>query len=274
MKLRNHQPDIVVSVGSGDGKEEFECYQLILVMASEVFDAMLSGSMKESKTSRIEFPDKDPNDWKLFYTFINPSTCRDAKINTDNVMKLVPWFHQLQILPLLTECDRVMESYLISKQPSNWHKLTENQFEKLIKWASFSNLYGLPYSLLVAIKQIKVVLSLPHDCVTLQSLKTLLPLLPDNDIIWKVVKEYLPVDASDGPDFSDRQSLSENHLLVYLIDSGIQRKRNSDNSKRTNFERYIYDELQKKGHNTATIDQCLKEVLITITRYKSLQVSY
>ena len=137
-KLRKHPPDCIVSVGNGDKREEFECYEVILCMASEVFDAMLGGSMKESHTSRIDLPDKDANEWTLFYKFIDPKTCREAKITTENVFKLVPWFHHFQMESLLQECDQVMNSYLISKQPTNWQKLTESQFEKLIKWAGFS----------------------------------------------------------------------------------------------------------------------------------------
>lgn len=72
-KLRSQKPDIIVSVGSGDNKQEFECYRFILCYGCDYFDTMLSHSLCETETSRIEFPDKDPEDWKLFLTSLIPT---------------------------------------------------------------------------------------------------------------------------------------------------------------------------------------------------------
>ena len=79
-RLKYQPPDVVVTIGSGDTKREFECYAVVLCFASIVFDTMLSVKMKERATHRIAFPDKDPKEWELFYSFIDPSTCRKAKI--------------------------------------------------------------------------------------------------------------------------------------------------------------------------------------------------
>ncbi|CAJ1970170.1 unnamed protein product [Cylindrotheca closterium] len=273
-RLRTHDPDVTIVVGNGDTVQEFECYQLILSMSSEVFDVMLSTAMKESHSSRIELPDKDPQDWPLFYSFIDPKTCRNAKIDTSNVMKLVPWFHQFQIEQLLTECDEIMEAYLCSKAPQNWRKLTEAQFEKLIKWTNFSGMYQLPLTLELSSGQIKSVLQGPYECVTAQSLKTLLPLVADNEIVWESIQEYLPADAavvaSGGP-FSDRMALSQNPLLPYLLEAGLQRKRETGDSRFVTLETQIIDALQSKrtDHKDATVARCLKEVKGVIARYKT-----
>jgi hypothetical protein len=274
LKLRSHPPDVVVVVGSGDDAEEFECYQLILRMASEVFDAMLSGSMRESQTARIELPDKDPAEWKLFYEFIDPTACREAKITTANVMKLVPWFHQFQVERLSKECDQIMEAYLYSKQPKSWLKLTEAQFEKLIKWAGFSNLYGLPLTLEMSSHQVKDVLQGPYECVTFQSLKSLQPLISDNDRVWDSVKQYLPSEASDpsGP-FADRNALAGNDLLPYILESGLQRKRETGDPRLISIETYVLDALQNKkaDHRDAIASRCLKDVRLTMARYKNVE---
>ena len=42
---------------------EYPCYRVVLSLASEYFDTMLSNSMRENETSKISFPDKDPNEW-------------------------------------------------------------------------------------------------------------------------------------------------------------------------------------------------------------------
>lgn len=266
---------MTIVVGSGDTIQEFECFQLILSMSSEVFDIMLSTAMKESHSSRVELPDKDPQDWPLFYSFIDPQTCRNAKIDTSNVMRLVPWFHQFQIERLLKECDEIMEAYLFSKAPQNWRKLTEAQFEKLIKWANFSGMYQLPLTTGLSSGQIKSVLQGPYECVTAQSLRTLLPLIADNEIVWESVQEYLPADAAvvanGGGPFSDRLALSENALLPYLLESGLQRKRETGDSRFITLETQIVDALQSKklDHKDVTVSRCLKEVRSVIARYKT-----
>ena len=79
-KLRSEPPDVVVMVGSGKKKQKFECHSIILCYASEYFDTILSSSMNESETKQISFPDKDPDEWRLFYSFIEPVSGRNAKL--------------------------------------------------------------------------------------------------------------------------------------------------------------------------------------------------
>lgn len=110
--IRSAPPDVIVSVGSGDSVQEFECYRVVLSWASEYFDALLSSGMKEDKLGRIEFPDKDPEEFKLFYEFIKPSKIAevkyDANIDMGNVFKLLPWFHQFEMGNHVEECDRIL----------------------------------------------------------------------------------------------------------------------------------------------------------------------
>jgi uncharacterized membrane protein len=63
--LKSQAPDVTVVVGSGAAAQEFQCYGVILAAASPVIDAMLGSGMKECEQKRIEFPDKDPDEWKI-----------------------------------------------------------------------------------------------------------------------------------------------------------------------------------------------------------------
>ena len=54
--IRSQAPDVTVSVGSGESKQEFKCYKVVLSFASPYLDAMLSSSMKEGEVGRINFP--------------------------------------------------------------------------------------------------------------------------------------------------------------------------------------------------------------------------
>jgi len=78
---------------------------------------MLSTNMAENNESRIEFPNKDPNEWKVFYPFIDPFQIGEAKhptIDDENVMTLVPWFHEFQMGSLHQQCDEFLSDKVLS----------------------------------------------------------------------------------------------------------------------------------------------------------------
>ena len=93
--------------------QEFECYRIALSFASPYFDAMLSADMAENNNSRIELPDKDPGEWKLFYKFIDPNKIATATpevvINEETAIVLTKWFHEFQMEKYLSECDKVLQ---------------------------------------------------------------------------------------------------------------------------------------------------------------------
>jgi hypothetical protein len=108
-------------LGSGENKQEFECYGVLLANASPVLDAMLSWGMTERVNRRIEFPDKNPEEWKLFLECIDPSRgalCEDLSyydiphendaLAESSVEVLVPWFHELQMDRYLMKCDDIL----------------------------------------------------------------------------------------------------------------------------------------------------------------------
>ena len=111
-KIRSQLPDVVVAVGSGESMQEFHCYRVILSFASEYFDSMLSASMIENKSGRIEFPNKEPQMWKKFYAFIDPDKLSAAEtlvsIDVSNAFTFVPWFHEFQMANFLSMCDKVL----------------------------------------------------------------------------------------------------------------------------------------------------------------------
>ena len=73
---------------------------------------MFSHGLKENETSMIEIPDKDPDEWKIFYEFIDPSTIMSAKVTKENALMLAPWFSEYGMDLLKEECDEVIsDSY-------------------------------------------------------------------------------------------------------------------------------------------------------------------
>ena len=81
-------------------------------MASEYLDTMISSCMKEEVLSKIHFPDKDPEEWKIFYEFITPQQIGEAKrnveINSGNAVALLPWFHEFQMCGYVEVCDECL----------------------------------------------------------------------------------------------------------------------------------------------------------------------
>ena len=116
--IRSSPPDITVVVGTGEAREEFECYRVALSFASPYFDTMLATNMAEKDTSRIEFPTKDPSEWKLFYPFIDPrkigQAVQTATIHDGNAMILAPWFQEFQMNEYFAKCDDLLSKKVIS----------------------------------------------------------------------------------------------------------------------------------------------------------------
>lgn len=61
-KLRSQPPDLIVSVGSDNNRQDFLCYSQILCFASEVFDAMLTTSNDKNMSSNDSSNSNDNSD--------------------------------------------------------------------------------------------------------------------------------------------------------------------------------------------------------------------
>ncbi|KAL7544267.1 hypothetical protein ACHAWF_007654 [Thalassiosira exigua] len=149
-KIRCQSPDVVVAVGRGESMQEFECYKVVLSFASPYFNTMLGANMAEAHSNRIEFPDRDPEEWKLLYNFIDPSMIgeakhRDTPIDSDIAMKLTPWFHEFQMESFLEKCDNVLNNKatdLFQSITDDINNLEAN-FDSLIQLLQFACLYDL-----------------------------------------------------------------------------------------------------------------------------------
>ena len=80
---------------------------------------MLSSSMKEGTSGTIEFPGKDPNEWKVLYEFITPQKMRMAthnpELNRENLLALLTWFHEFQMVYHVKECDEFLAKNYFSE---------------------------------------------------------------------------------------------------------------------------------------------------------------
>ena len=78
--------------------------------------------MREDTTNTIELPNKDPEEWTLFYSIIDPSQIGEvrnqSRIDESNAATLTPWFHEFQMEKHLKECDDVLADKV--QELSNW----------------------------------------------------------------------------------------------------------------------------------------------------------
>jgi hypothetical protein len=145
---RCQKPDVIVVVGTGDKQQEFECYKVLLGLASHVFDAMLSSNMKEGATGKIFLPDKDPCYWEHFYSFIDPTTSHSAKVTESSLFVLTPWFYQYQMEVPLKMCTTfICDRKKLNISHANVAKCLVNDFLPYIQLAARHNL-ELSYQLL------------------------------------------------------------------------------------------------------------------------------
>eukprot|EP00339_Tiarina_fusa_P026926 CAMPEP_0117044608 /NCGR_PEP_ID=MMETSP0472-20121206/30913_1 /TAXON_ID=693140 ORGANISM="Tiarina fusus, Strain LIS" /NCGR_SAMPLE_ID=MMETSP0472 /ASSEMBLY_ACC=CAM_ASM_000603 /LENGTH=340 /DNA_ID=CAMNT_0004756397 /DNA_START=135 /DNA_END=1157 /DNA_ORIENTATION=- len=239
-RVRSQEPDVTVVVGTGEDKEEFQCYRLVLSLASECFDAMLSAGMKENLESKIEFPDKTPQEWRLFYSFLDPATSRSAKISSDNVEALIPWFHEYQMSSLLEECDNVLHYVLYFEfRPSasmdgfyDFPLCSQmGSCNRILRYALLSVKYGLGNCRRDALLELPVALQLVGESLDTAEICVLIPPLLQHEatsrIVWDWIQRIQPIlrDEVDFSDFSDLESLATNSLFPYLLSAGIKKQK-------------------------------------------------
>ena len=109
-RIRSQPPDAIVIVGKGDKRQEFPCYKLMLALASDFFDNAFASTMNEGETGRVELEDKNPDEWKEVYTFIDPFTYPDASssMTPEVALRLLPFFDFLQMTAVINVCDAVL----------------------------------------------------------------------------------------------------------------------------------------------------------------------
>ena len=76
----------------------------VLMLASPVFNRMLSQDMKERKTQQVELPGKCPEEFKVLLEFLQPVTGRLQKVSEENLDLLLRWCDEYCIDILHSEC--------------------------------------------------------------------------------------------------------------------------------------------------------------------------
>ena len=233
-RLRSILPDVVVSVGMDDEKQEFDCYSVILCFASPYFDAMLSSPMQESSSKRISFPDKDPKEWREVYKFMDPMELRDAKVDDSNVKRLLPWFHLFQMTRLIQECDQWLKTkvptvFKSTKDITAKRKDMDESFATLV----ISHMYNLPGAMMNSRCAIRGVLDDACELLSVDDIQKMIDVTlgiseDDDDYafvtrIMNWLKANLP-DSVEKPSEDNKESLLKMPLFSHLVHAELKSK--------------------------------------------------
>jgi len=179
--IKSQFPDVVVLVGDGDNRQEFPCYRIFLSSASNYFDQLFTTT---ADLHRIELKDKHPDEWKLFYSFVDPVTLRNAQITPANVEVLVKWFHGFGMKGLLAECDTVLATKL-PKEPK-----TDEDLENIVSMGDIAVAQNLSHTKEVVVKGLLV--ALLKDQTTMAKV---VPLLLKHECLRQEMEQLLPDHA-------------------------------------------------------------------------------
>jgi len=131
--------DAVVVVGG----KEFEDDSHYLCYLSDYFRGAFRSGMKESKTLRFEFPDKDPDEWETFRAACQP-LATDV-VTMENVVGILKWCNQLCVPkefwrgPERIYWEKILNLTLFEISMKKFQKMSHEAFEaKFVKDLDFA----------------------------------------------------------------------------------------------------------------------------------------
>jgi hypothetical protein len=227
-RRRISEPDLTVVIGG----REFLHHSVLLCLASEYFDRMLSTDTRESRTGRIEFPEGDPETWVRFCRYLEPRSLFTADafaVNEEDAKALLPWFHLFGMTNLLQECD---ERLSISSPKFTDDDDDDNDDDdddddddvdrklstltEILVWAETATTYDLPKTLDAMMKELKKAVNDFPEIITTEVLEDMRPFWSSaaGTELWEVVKAILPDDVKSS---HDDAALKANELLIELL---------------------------------------------------------
>jgi hypothetical protein len=193
------EPDLIVVVGG----KEFKHHSVMLCLASEYFDRMLSSDTRESHTRRIDFPHGDPETWVRFCRYLEPRSTFTADtfaVDEEDAKDLLPWFHLFGMINLLQECDAslTISSPRLLDEHLNDVDHQRSTMTKILVWADTATIYDLSKTLDAMMKELKKAVNSFPEIITEEILEDMRPFWSSaaGAELWEAVKAILPDDVT------------------------------------------------------------------------------
>ena len=147
--------DTIVVVGD----TEFHHNSFLLQRGSDYFKGMFAADMREAKTRRVEFPDEDPEDWKVVSLYFEVGVAPPV-INESNVRTLLRWFRRLCMThPTLNEaCDQVYHKKFSNNSPFMFSGSKAGDINEVLDALAMSCEYGLIKTMRTCSKTLRIML--------------------------------------------------------------------------------------------------------------------
>ncbi|CAB9522555.1 unknown protein [Seminavis robusta] len=220
--------DVVVVVGG----VEFHESSHFLRAGSDYFEAAFRSGMKEAETKRFEFPDKDPEGWKLIKSFLEPFS--NVSVSAKDAEKLLPWLDEFCMPKGLELCDQkpdTMAAERFREQPSS---LSAEQREERNTVPALKYLLGNQCSIQPSTYEDYLLLLCPEGAGvevvvsirTKENMSVLFEAMQSDEHccneFWKLIQCHLPTSGSSS---SDKVSILSLEHLPALVACEIQKKR-------------------------------------------------
>lgn len=253
-KSRMFQFDMVVVVGG----EEFQESSYFLRNVSGYFEAAFQSDTKEAQEMWFEFPDKDPEGWRMVMGLLKPFS--KTEIHKGNINRLLEWFGVLCYQEGLDECDRIISEDLmlpldpIGQQPAN-------KFNNAMDFFETSLQYNLKLTQQECLLEIESYIQGHPETLGIKHIKQLPSIMEVanescQDVILAFLHENIPDNISNHDILAWAYGCSsESWAFASLVHTTMQLKR-----AQKQINSFVHDVSQFQG------DPCVSELIAEIRR--------
>ncbi|KAL7572332.1 hypothetical protein ACA910_021548 [Epithemia clementina (nom. ined.)] len=166
------------------------------------------------------------DEWHVLKPFLQPHSVQKASVTSQNLVTLLPWFHQLRLDILLNECDALLSTLTFAtSNPS------KQDWNDLVLLAHICSLANLPATWQTSLETLQIYLDqyplvLCHQKTSLDSIMALLRECPVAlEFLWPTLKMYLPEDMLQEyhNDTTAAVTLVDNPLFPYLLRERVEK---------------------------------------------------
>jgi hypothetical protein len=217
-RLASVKPDVTVVVGG----IEFFHYAAVLCLKCPFFDRMLSSHMKESIEKRIEFPEKDPDEWLEVYPLLTLEGAEIQKkmeekfpdglrILLSIAQKFISWFDFLDRVDLVEKFDEV--------HTQAWNKFAESHPGHYFSYSTWTTLKNLPCPQFKRLLQENVKKNLMGPTDSDSALEQIQKYVSDDQCgeeMWEYLVSKVRFDK-EMLETLDRKTIVESPLFKYVL---------------------------------------------------------
>jgi len=220
-KLRSCEPDMIIEVGQGDGRQRFKFYSVLFALGGPVMDSLVLRNVRERDDKTLRLPQFTGDQWQEFAPFLDPSAAviagGESEITPANVRLLLPMFHYFDMTECLEKCDDAMRFLASNRDRKPRNDDTETVLEDLLEISVESAKYDMTNAKKESFSRFRNFLYAHLDVIRHCHVEKMIELAGWETRMWFILIRWCP-----GEMHFLRDELEQNPLLSYLVLSGIR----------------------------------------------------